>query len=470
VAVLTETLKTKHGTFECEVIKLDSLYPVSKDMLGTRPTEKDYDRLLTGNTLVYLDGKRVVAFLKSAFTELTKIEPGTESYNYWRWVSRDLHSDQRGLVGGKEIVTDTAFRLTNGQVAFFRQVAKGKVTTLDEVKEVLAANPGVSRTSLYSKKILDSGFVDRERVLELESTLRKKSTSEEVRVSAAAERDELRSGWFENWLETWLLADDKVKYAEESYKEFVSLQTRSNKVHSNVLGFMDRSARLPFGRLSSSTNKKYDLFVSQKDFYKQASNLYKDALPDEWKFINKVMKGCKDERYTLMGTNTFSTITINYNFPTYFHYDGNNNPRGVAVLTALTNESYEGEKFDGSHFVFPELRLAFDVRKGDFLVGDNCNLMHGQTEQVNKTDDAENIFFVFYARDGMAKLDDYESECCRREFIRFSQENYADRYQKNSAGKFSGVFPSMWVSDEWDEYRGKHCPNASRNNYWYTEN
>jgi hypothetical protein len=470
VAALTETLKTKHGTFECEVIELDSLYPVSKDMLGTRPTEKDYDRLLTGNTLVYLDGKRVVAFLKSAFTELTKIEPGTESYNYWRWVSRDLHSDQRGLVGGKEIVTDTAFRLTNGQVAFFRQVAKGKVTTLDEVKEVLAANPGVSRTSLYSKKILDSGFVDRERVLELESTLRKKSTSEEVRVSAAAERDELRSGWFENWLETWLLADDKVKYAEESYKEFVSLQTRSNKVHSNVLGFMDRSARLPFGRLSSSTNKKYDLFVSQKDFYKQASNLYKDALPDEWKFINKVMKGCKDERYTLMGTNTFSTITINYNFPTYFHYDGNNNPRGVAVLTALTNESYEGEKFDGSHFVFPELRLAFDVRKGDFLVGDNCNLMHGQTEQVNKTDDAENIFFVFYARDGMAKLDDYESECCRREFIRFSQENYADRYQKNSAGKFSGVFPSMWVSDEWDEYRGKHCPNASRNNYWYTEN
>jgi hypothetical protein len=438
-------------------------------MIGTRPTEKDYDRLLTGNTLVYLDGKRVVAFLKGAFTELTKIEPGTENYNYWKWVSRDLYSDQRGLVGGKEIVTDTAFRLTNGQVAFFRQVAKGKVTTLDEVKEVLAANPGVSRTSLYSKKVLDSGFVDRERVLELESTLRKKSTPEDVKVSAAAERDELRSGWFDNWLESWLLADDKVRYAEASYKEFVSLQTRSNKVHSNVLGFMDRSARLPFGRLSSSTTKKYDLFVSQKNFYKQASDLYKDSLPGEWKFINKVMKSCKDERYTLMGTNTFSTITINYNFPTYFHYDGNNNPRGVAVLTALTNESYEGEKFEGSHFVFPELRLAFDVRKGDFLVGDNCNLMHGQTEQVNKTDDAENIFFVFYARDGMAKLDDYESECCRREFIRFSQENYADRYQKNSAGKFSGVFPSMWVSDEWDEYRGTHCPNATRTNYHYSE-
>ena len=138
MAALTETLKTKHCTFECEVIELESLYPVSKDMLGTRPDEKDYDRLLTGNTLVYLDGKRVVAFLKGAFTEVTKIEPGTESYNYWRWVSRDLHSDQRGLVGGKDIVTETAFRLTNGQMAFFRQVAKGKVTTLEEVEK----NPG----------------------------------------------------------------------------------------------------------------------------------------------------------------------------------------------------------------------------------------------------------------------------------------------------------------------------------------
>jgi hypothetical protein len=69
----------------------------------------------------------------------------------------------------------------------------------------------------------------------------------------------------------------------------------------------------------------------------------------------------------------------------------------------------------------------------------------------------------------MAKLDDYQCESCRKEFILYSQATYADRYQKNDAGKFSGVFPSMWVSDEWDEYRAEHCPKASRNNYWYTE-
>ena len=468
MAALTETLKTKHGTFECEVIELHALYPVTKDMVGCRPTEKDFDRLIKNNTLVYLDGKRVVAFLKGAFTELSKINSDSETYDYWKWASRDLHSDQRGLVGGKDMVTDCHNRLTRGQEMFFREAVKGKITTREEVTEMLQSNPGSGRYMIYVKKILDSGLVDGGRILELESIMRKKSYTAEEKEQALLERDSLRAEWFDNWLESWLVSENKVAHAKSAYKEFVSLQTRSNKVHSNILGFMDRSARIPFGRLSASTKKKYDLFAAQKDFYKQASNLYKDSLPEEWKFINKVMKSCKDEKYTLMGTNTFSTITINYNFPTYFHYDGNNNPRGVAVLTALTNESYEGEKFEGSHFVFPELRLAFDIRKGDFLVGDNCNLMHGQTEQVNKTDDAENIFFVFYARDGMAKLDDYESECCRKNFIKFSENSYADRYQKNAAGKFAGVFPGMWVSDEWNEYREKHCPQASNTNYHYT--
>ena len=378
-ATKTETLKTKHGTFECEVVELDSLASVSKDMVGVRPTEDEYDRLIQGNTLVYLDGKRVVAFLKSALSTITAIEPDSDSYNYWKWVSRDLLSDQRGLVGGKEFTSEISTRITAGQLAFFRAAIKGKVETLEQVRAILEANPGSARQSLYLKKILDSGLVDKERILELESIARKKATPPEVKETVLVERDALRSVWFDNWLESWLLAPDKKASANKAFKEFVSIQTRANKIYSNILGFMDRSARIPYGRLSASTKKKYDEFVAHKAFYKQASELYKDALPDEWKYINKVMKTCKDERYTLMGTNTFSTITINYNFPTYYHYDGNNNPRGVAVLTALTNESHDGEKFDGSYFVMPQLRLAFDIRKGDFFVGDNCNLLHGQS-------------------------------------------------------------------------------------------
>ena len=467
--VKTELIETCTGNYECEVIEFDEMFPFEKDKIGERPSEEDYDRVIDRDTVVYLNGKRVIVFLKGALTEAGRIKPNTDSYNYWKWVSKDLYSDQRGLVGGKELTTDTSARLSNGQVAFFREVAKGKVTTVEEAKAILAKHTGCSRFSLYVKKVLDSGLVDKERILELESIARKKKTSAEDKAAALAERDALRQEWFDNWLESWALADNKVAYAAASYKEFVSVQTRANKVYSNILGFMDRSARNPFGRLTATTQKRYDDFVAHKALYQQASDLYRDTMPEEWKYINSVMKTCKDEKYTLLGTDTFSTITINHNFSTFWHLDGKNNPRGVAVLSNITNEEYDGEKYDGQYFVMGEFRLAFNLRHGDFFVGDNCNRVHGQTEFVKKTDDAESIVLVFYARDGMAKLDDYRSECCRKEFMSYSQEHYADRYQKNDGGKFSGVFPAMWVSDEWDEYRLKHCPNASKTNYWYTE-
>jgi hypothetical protein len=210
------------------------------------------------------------------------------------------------------------------------------------------------------------------------------------------------------------------------------------------------------------------MFKAQRDFYMQASTLYKECLPNEWSYINNVMKECKDKNYTLLDTKTFSTITVNWNFPTFYHRDGKNNPRGVAVLTTLSNEEYDGEKYDGCYFVMPELRLAFDIRAMDFFVGDNQGLLHGQTIQTDKVEDVDNVTFVFYSREGMTKLEPMKIECCRKEFVQYSKENFAAKYQKNSGGRFMGIFPEMWVSEEWDEYRAIHCPEASRTNYWYT--
>lgn len=465
----TETLETAHGTFECEVIEFQEMIPFKKERIGERPMGGDYTRVINDNTIVYLNGKRAIVFLKKALTEVTKIKPGSDSYEYWKWVSKDLYSDQRGLVGGKELTTDTSARLSNGQVAFFREATKGKITTIEEAKAIAEAHTGYSRYSLYVKKILESVYVDSDKIQQLESLARKKATPKADKEKALAERDALRGEWFDNWLADWAQADDQVAFAKESYKDFVSIQTRANKVYSNILGFMDRTARNPFGRLTATTQKKIDQFVAHKALYQQAADLYRDTMPEEWNYIHNVLANVEDEEYTLLGTNTFSTITVNHNFATYWHLDGKNNPRGVAVLTNITNESEDGEKYDGQYFVMGEFRLAFNLRHGDFFVGDNCNRVHGQTEIVDKSGDSESVVLVFYARDGVAKLDRYTDECCRKDFLAHSQANYADRYQKNAGGKFSGVFPSMWVSDEWDEYRAEHCPDATRTNYWYTE-
>ncbi len=467
--VKTEIIETDSGSFECEVIELSELKATPKDMVGRRADETGYDRLVQNNTVVYVDGKKAIVFLKKAMTTLLDIEPGTDTYNYWRWVSRDLYSSQRGVVGGKEYTTEVGRRFTNGQIQFFRQVAKGNIKTLKEAKALVASDPSFSQYFFYINKLELSPYFDMEILNELKIKLRKKGLAEEERQKLYDQQDQERLKWFDRWLLDWDAAEDKQAFAAAAYKDLASAQTYQNNIYSNVLGVLDRSARIPFGRWTATTAKKFDKFVEQQAIYLQASSLYRETMPEEWEYIHNVMKNCESENYTLLGTETFSTITVNWNFPTFYHYDGKNNPRGVAVLTALTNEAYDGEKFDGSYFVMPALRLAFDIRKGDFFVGDNQGLMHGQTLQHNKVKDVDNIIYVFYARDGMTKLESWDNECCRKAFVQFSKENFADKYQKNSGGRFMGIFPGMFQSEEWQEYKGKHCPTASNQSYWYTE-
>ena len=461
----TEKITTSSGTFLCEVIELDAKYPVSKDLLGRRLDESHYDRLIQNNTIVYLNGKRAVVFLKEAMTTLLNIKPGSEDFNYWRWVSRDLFSSQRGIVGGKEYNTEVGRRFTKGQVQFFRLVSKGKIEEAIKALE----DKSFSQYFFYINKLEQSPYFDMEVLNELKVKLRKRATPAEEKEQLYKQQDEERLKWFDRWFAVWEVAEDKVKFAADTFKDLASAQTYQNNVYSNVLGVLDRGARIPYGRWTATTAKKFDKFVEQQHIYQQASDLYRETMFEEWTYINDLMKSCKSENYTLLGTNTFSTITINYNFPTFGHRDGRNNDRGVAVLTALTNESYAGEKFDGSYFIMPELRLAWDIRKADFFCGDNQGLLHGQGIQRNKTEDADNIVFVFYSRANMTKLESWENECCRKAFVQYSKENLSDKYRKNSGGKFMGIYPGMFQSEEWLAYKADHCPTASNTSYWYTE-
>jgi hypothetical protein len=463
----TETIKTSSGTFECEVIKLDSMLEVDKDKVGERLTDDDYERLVDNNAVIYVGGKRVAVFLKEAITEMKKFVPGSTSYEYWKWVSKDLLSDARGLVGGREMTGDTSTRLTKGQEMFFRAAKKGQVSTIEEAKELVSKHSGHGRYCYYVKKMMDSGYLNSGRIEELESILRKRSYPADQRELALQERNNLRQEWFENWLKDWEQAEDKPKFAADSYKKFVSIQTRANSIYSNILGMFDRSARNPYGRMSATTARNTKQFEAHKGFYRQVSDLYKSVLPTEWKFINNVMSQAKDERYNLFGT-VFSTITINYNFETFAHFDGNNCEGGVAVLTAMTNESYPGEKYGGANFVMPALGLAFNIRHSDFLIADNQSIMHGETARIDKCDDLDRIIFVFYSRAGVVKLDKYEDECCRKDFVKWASENCL-HHSKNNDTKFTGVWPGAWVSPEWNEYKAKHCPEASNTNCYYSE-
>lgn len=427
-------------------IRLENLYEVSdKELLGTFPTERDFDEIIDEDCDVYLpDGTLGLTFRKRALSTVTSVTPDSATFDYWRWASRSLCSDQRGNAAGRDMFTNVEIRVTEGQKRFFTTAAKRELT-LAEAQE-LAADRTPSRDTYYIHKTEADGLVDVEEIEKWAGLVRKLSTAPEVRTEAIAKRNAAKLAWFDNWLvNVWAVAEDKRKAAKEGKKRYVTGQPRGNKAYSAVLGTIDRSGRTPFGRLTKPTLERYEDFKGQLPLFKEMDSLLKSAMPATWKVLSARFKGVKDKAYNLFGT-CFTSITMNWNFQVAYHYDGNNAKDAAAALTVMESGTYEG-----SEFVFPQLRLAFNLRHGDFLGGDNQGLMHGMMPFKNCSKDYESVWFVFYQRDSIIKLDPLPCELCRREFMSWIVENHPEL--GTGEKHWAGSYPGMWGSEQWAEYK-----------------
>lgn len=441
-------------------INVKEIYNVSdKEKLGTFPTSSDFDEIIDEDCDIYLpDGTLALAFRKKALKTIMSITPSSEEFDYWRWVSRSLCSDQRGNAAGRDIFTNPEIRLTEGQLEFF-SVATKKEISWEEAQELLK-NKALSRSTYYIHKTETDGLVDLEEIEKWSSLVRKKNTPPEVKEDAISKRNAAKLKWFDNWLEKeWKGAEDKVKVAKAAKKQYVTTQPRGNRAFSTVLGSIDRSGRTPFGRLTVPTMNRWGDFEAQKPFYYEVDETLKKAMPGPWEALSSRFKGVKDPRYNLFGT-CFTSITVNWNFQVAYHYDGNNAKGAAAVLTVLEKGSYEG-----SEFVFPQLRLAFNLRHGDYLCGDNQGLMHGMMPFKNTSEDFESIWFVFYQRDSIVELDTLECETCRKDFLSWMVDNHKEygTGEKNWAGSV----PGQWNSSLWNEYKALRTEEGS---YDYVSN
>jgi hypothetical protein len=441
-------------------INVSEIYNVSdKEKLGTFPTSSDFDEIIDEDCDIYLpDGTLALTFRKRALKTLMSITPSSKEFEYWRWVSRSLCSDQRGNAAGKDIFTNPEIRLTEGQREFFSIATKKEISW--EAAQELLKNTALSRTTYYINKTETDGLVDLEEIEKWSSLIRKKSTPLEVKEEAVGKRNAAKLKWFDNWLEKeWKGAEDKVKVAKAAKKHYVTSQPRGNRVFSTVLGSIDRSGRTPFGRLTVPTMSRWEDFESQKPFYYEVDKMLKETMPVPWEALSGRFSKVKDPRYNLFGT-CFTSITVNWNFQVACHYDGNNAQNAVAVLSVLENGSY-----DGYEFVFPQLRLAFNIRHGDFLAGDNQGLMHAMMPMKNASEDAECIMFVFYQRDNIIKLDSIECETCRRDFLDYCAKNHKEL--GTGEAKWAGSFGGMWSSSYWEDYKAMR---TSEGGYDYMKN
>lgn len=427
-------------------IKLNKLFEVSdKELLGTFPTQRDFDEVIDEDCDVYLpDGTLGLVFRKSALKTVTSVTPDSATFEYWRWASRSLLSDQRGNAAGKDMVTNVEIRVTEGQKKFFSAAVKRELT-LTEAQE-LAADKTPSRETYYIYKTEEDGLVDLEEIEKWSSLVRKTSTPPEIKAEAIEKRNTAKLAWFDNWLvNVWDKAEDKKKAAKEGKKRYVTTQPRGNKAFSAVLGTIDRSGRMPWGRLTKPTVDRFEDFEGQVPLYREVDNMLKTTMPKTWKVLSKRFKQVKDDAYNLFGT-CFTSITMNWNFQVAYHYDGNNAKDAAAALTVMEKGTYEG-----SEFVFPQLRLAFNLRHGDFLGGDNQGLMHGMMPFKKCSDDYESVWFVFYQRDSIINLDPLKCETCRKEFLPYVVEHHPEL--SNGEKKWGGSFAGMWGSPQWEEYK-----------------
>lgn len=258
-------------------------------------------------------------------------------------------------------------------------------------------------------------------------------------------------GWFDKWVDG--LSNKSPEMVREEAKnvaeKWVSTTNYAKSVFSGVAGWYDRYPRIPYGRATSYTEKHPELFELAYPFLQTLNKGFRELMP--WRWGNQRAAADKlDPRFLVPGT-VFTTITVNKTFRTACHRDAGDLDSGLSNLLVLGSGEYTG-----GYLIFPEYRIAVNVRPGDLLLVNNHEVIHGNTPIVlNNPDDSscERISVVCYFREKMLDLKSYDYEILRRKFVDDRRMNKDHPLQRPL---WNGVSPGMWETQEWYDYLHAH--------------
>ena len=251
-------------------------------------------------------------------------------------------------------------------------------------------------------------------------------------------------GWFDKWVDSLegKSKEDVIKEAKIVAEQWISTTNYAKSVFSGVAGWYDRYPRIPFGRATSYTRDNPDKFALSYPFLQSLDRGYKELLP--WRWSNqKAAVDQLDEKFVVPGT-VFTTITVNKSFRTAAHRDAGDLDSGLSNLLVVGSGDYTG-----GYLVFPEYRIAVNVRPGDLLLVNNHEIIHGNTEIKLNHPDAERISLVCYFREKMLELGSYEYETTREQYVIDRRTNKEHHHYRPL---WNGVSPGMWDEQEWYDY------------------
>ena len=251
-------------------------------------------------------------------------------------------------------------------------------------------------------------------------------------------------GWFDKWVDG-LHNKTKEQCAEEATMiatKWVSQTNYAKSVFSGVAGWFDRYPRIPFGRATSYTRDEPEKFALSFPFLQSLDRGFKELLP--WRWGNQRAAADKLDPRFLVPETVFTTITVNKTFRTACHRDAGDLDSGLSNLLVVGKGNYTG-----GYLVFPEYRIAVNVRPGDLLLVNNHEIIHANTEIVLDTPDAERISLVCYFREAMLDLGPWEYEQTREQYVIDRRMNHEHKFYRPL---WNGVSPGMWDEPEWYEY------------------
>ena len=155
----------------------------------------------------------------------------------------------------------------------------------------------------------------------------------------------------------------------------------NNNVFSSVLGYFEQTPFMGLPcRLTSYTQKYFDRYKHGIPFIQAIDATFKKLIPD--RHAKQLAAAAEKPMYQVAGT-AFSSITINRNFRTALHMDDGDFREGYGNLSVI-----ERGKYTGGATIFPQYKIGFNVRTGDFLAMD-VHEFHCNTEMKEAAADKE---------------------------------------------------------------------------------
>lgn len=263
---------------------------------------------------------------------------------------------------------------------------------------------------------------------------------------------------FDEWVDRIKNKPIEERKVEANYvaTKLIASTSYASATRSGIAGWFGRYTRIPYGRATSYTRDNYEKFAMSFPFLQTLSKGFKELLP--WRYNNQKLISEKiDQGYLVPGT-VFTTITVNKTFRTACHYDAGDYSDGLSNLLVLSNNG----NYTGGYLIFPEYRIAVNVRPGDLLLVNNHEVMHGNTEIILGDETAERVSLVCYFRENMLELGSVEYEECRYNFIESRRTNKNHPKQRPL---WNGISPGLFLSQEWYDYCEKKLGRVELEKY-----